>query len=171
MLFVAHREEILHQARSSFLHVMPDKTAGLYNGVEKDAEADLIFASIYTLGAKMHRERFDRDAFDLIVVDEFHHAASKSYQAMLSYFQPKFLLGITATPERLDGKDVYAICDGNVAYQIHFIEAIEKGWLSRFIIMAATTTRTTRGLTWLAGHDEDEAAGCTAARGDGGTHL
>jgi hypothetical protein len=81
---------------------------------------------------RKHREKFDPSRFDLIIVDEFHHAAAKSYQAVLDYFAPKFLLGITATPDRMDGKDVYAICDGNVAFQLHFIEAIQRGWLSPF---------------------------------------
>ncbi|MGN7454876.1 DEAD/DEAH box helicase family protein [Paenibacillus pasadenensis] len=157
VLFVAHREEILLQAKQSFLHVMPDKTAGLYNGFAKEDEAELVFASIYTLGTKRHRERFAPDAFDLIVVDEFHHAASKSYRALLDYFQPAFLLGITATPERLDGKDVYALCDGNVAYQIHFIEAIQKGWLSPFRYYGVYDDTDYSQLTWLGGgYDEAE---------------
>lgn len=68
---------------------------------------------------KRHRELFAPYRFDLIVVDEFHHAAAKSYQSVINY--------ITATPDRMDGKDVYAICDGNVAYQVHFLEAIRRG--------------------------------------------
>ncbi|MUT65718.1 DEAD/DEAH box helicase family protein [Paenibacillus sp. NEAU-GSW1] len=157
VLFIAHREEILHQARRSFLHIMPDKTAGLYNGSEKETGTDFVFASIYTLSSKMHRERFERNAFDLIVVDEFHHAAAKSYQTVLSYFKPRFLLGITATPDRMDGKDVYAICDGNVAYQLHFIEAIQKGWLSPFHYYGIYDATDYSQLTWLGTkYDEGE---------------
>lgn len=157
VLFVAHREEILNQAKHSFLHIMPDKTAGLYNGSDKETETDFIFASIYTLSTKMHRERFEQAAFDLIVIDEFHHAAAKSYQTVLSYFQPKFLLGITATPDRMDGKDVYAICDGNVAYQLHFIEAIQKGWLSPFRYYGIFDATDYSQLTWLGTkYDEEE---------------
>jgi superfamily II DNA or RNA helicase len=107
VLFIAHREEILHQAKRSFSHVLPEQSGGLYNGVVKVADTDHVFASIYTLGMKKHRERFPRDAFDLIVIDEFHHAAARSYQSVMEYFQPTFLLGITATPDRMDGKDVY----------------------------------------------------------------
>ncbi len=132
VLFIAHREEILHQAMDSFRQIMPDRSTGLYNGQSKDTASDCIFASIDTLGMRKHREKFDPSAFDLIIVDEFHHAAAKSYLAVLDYFSPKFLLGITATPDRMDGKDVYAICDGNVAFQLHFIEAIQRGWLSPF---------------------------------------
>lgn len=132
VLFVAHRDEILEQAKAAFTHVHPNKNAGYYNGIEKNTEADMIFASIYTLGQKQHLQQFDRDAFDLIVVDEFHHAAAPTYNRLIDYFQPKFLLGITATPDRLDNKDVYAICDGNVAFEIHFLEAIAHKWLSPF---------------------------------------
>jgi superfamily II DNA or RNA helicase/HKD family nuclease len=132
VLFIAHREEILHQAQISFKQIMPERTVGLYNGQSKDTVSDCIFASIDTLGMRKHREKFDPSAFDLIIVDEFHHAAAKSYRDVLNYFAPKFLLGITATPDRMDGKDVYAVCDGNVAFQLHFIEAIQRGWLSPF---------------------------------------
>ncbi|MBD2846627.1 DEAD/DEAH box helicase family protein [Paenibacillus sp. IB182496] len=132
VLFVAHREEILHQGRRSFRHVLPDRSHGLYNGTVKEGGADCVFASIYTLGMKKHREAFAPERFDLIVVDEFHHAAAASYQAVIGYFRPRFLLGITATPDRMDGKDVYALCEGNVAYQLHFIEAIRRGWLAPF---------------------------------------
>lgn len=157
VLFVAHREEILHQAKCSFLHIMPDKTAGLYNGSDKETGTDFVFASIYTLSTKMHRERFKPDAFDLIVVDEFHHAAAKSYQSVLLYFQPRFLLGITATPDRMDGKDVFAICDGNVAYQLHFIEAIQKGWLCPFHYYGVYDATDYSQLTWLGTkYDESE---------------
>ncbi len=157
VLFVAHREEILHQAERSFRQIMPEKTSGLYNGTSKDEAADFVFASIYTLGMKRHRERFSPNAFDLIVVDEFHHAAAKSYQAILDYFQPKFLLGITATPDRMDGKDVYALCDGNVAYRIHFLEAISKGWLSPFRYYGVHDETDYSQITWLGNrYDEEE---------------
>ncbi|KIQ93819.1 type I restriction enzyme EcoKI subunit R [Anoxybacillus thermarum] len=132
VLFIAHREEILHQAKRSFAQILSDKTLGIYDGKMKEGQADVVFASIFTLSMKRHLEIFAQDAFDLIVVDEFHHAAAKSYERVLAYFQPKFLLGITATPDRNDYKDVYALCDGNVAYRIDFIEAVQRGWLAPF---------------------------------------
>ncbi|MBB4074470.1 superfamily II DNA or RNA helicase/HKD family nuclease [Anoxybacillus voinovskiensis] len=132
VLFIAHREEILHQAKRSFAQVLSDKTFGIYDGKVKEGQADVVFASIFTLSMKKHLEIFAQDAFDLIVVDEFHHAAAKSYERVLAYFQPQFLLGITATPDRNDYKDVYALCDGNVAYRIDFIEAVQRGWLAPF---------------------------------------
>lgn len=132
VLFVAHREEILHQAEQSFKHVHPDATTSFYNAAQKETEADFVFASIYTLGSQYHLDKFEANAFDLIVVDEFHHAAAPTYERLLDHFDPEFLLGITATPDRLDNKDVYALCDGNVAVSIHFLDAIEKNWLSPF---------------------------------------
>jgi superfamily II DNA or RNA helicase len=98
ILFIAHREEILKQAKQSFQHIMPNKTFGLYHGTEKQPEADVIFASIYTLGMKRHLEVFSPDDFDLIVVDEFHHAAAQSYQRVIDYFKLKFLLGLRRLP-------------------------------------------------------------------------
>lgn len=91
-----------------------------------------MFASIFTLSIQDHLQKFRPDEFDLIIIDEFHHAAANSYTKVIDYFSPSFLLGLTATPERTDGKDIFALCDGNVAYEIHFIEAIRHGWLSPF---------------------------------------
>ncbi|OWR33151.1 DNA helicase [Saccharibacillus sp. O23] len=156
VLFVAHREEILHQAARSFRHVLPDRTHGLYNGQIKDADADCVFASIYTLGMKKHRERFAPDAFDLIVIDEFHHAAARSYQSVIEYFRPQFMLGITATPDRMDGQDVYALCGGNVAYRIHFIEAIRREWLAPFQYYGVHDETDYSGIRWLGGHYDEE---------------
>jgi len=157
VLFIAHREEILHQAQRSFTHVMPKRTSGLYNGAEKETATDFIFASIYTLGMKKHRERFKPDVFDLIVIDEFHHAAAASYQSVIQYFHPKFLLGITATPDRMDGKDVYALCDGNVAYRITFIEAIRHGWLSPFQYYGVYDETDYSQIRWTGNrYDEEE---------------
>ncbi|PDM41005.1 MULTISPECIES: DEAD/DEAH box helicase family protein [unclassified Geobacillus] len=155
-LFIAHREEILRQAKKSFQRVMPNKTFGIYDGNVKEKEADIIFASIFTLSMKKHLEAFAKDAFDLIVIDEFHHAAARSYQRVLNYFQPKFLLGITATPDRNDNKDVYAICDGNVAYKIDFIEAVQRGWLAPFRYYGVYDDTDYSKIKWL-GNRYDEA--------------
>ena len=149
VLFIAHREEILYQAKKSFKRIMPERTGGIYNGKIKDAEADCIFASIATLSMKQHLELFQPDAFDLIIVDEFHHAAANSYQKVLEYFNPQFLLGITATPDRNDNKDVYAICHGNVAYRIDFLEAIQRRWLAPFYYVGVYDETDYSQLTWL----------------------
>jgi len=159
VLFVAHREEILLQARQTFQRIMPERSTGLYYGQEKESDAELLFASIYTLGMRKHRESFAPDQFDLIIVDEFHHAAAASYQSLISYFTPRFLLGITATPDRMDGKDVYALCDGNIAYQIHFIEAIRRGWLSPFRYFGVYDETDYTKIRWLGTrYDEEQLA-------------
>ncbi|MFD3260749.1 DEAD/DEAH box helicase family protein [Paenibacillus lentus] len=156
ILFIAHREEILHQARQSFQRVMPERSLGIFNGHYKEGEADCVFASIFTLGMRKHRESFVQDAFDLIIVDEFHHAASASYLSVIDYFQPKFLLGITATPDRMDGKDVYALCDGNVAYQMHFIEAIRRQWLAPFQYYGVFDETDYSAIRWLGTRYDEE---------------
>ena len=155
ILFVAHREEILQQAKNSFLKIMPKRVCGIFDGKRKEKNADTIFASIFTLSMKKHLYSFAKDEFDLIIVDEFHHAAAESYKRVLNYFQPKFLLGITATPDRNDNKDVYAICDGNVAYRIDFLEAIERKWLSPFIYYGIYDDTDYSQIRWL-GHKYDE---------------
>ncbi|MED4970713.1 DEAD/DEAH box helicase family protein [Parageobacillus toebii] len=156
VLFIAHREEILRQAKRSFQRVIPNKTFGIYDRNKKDKDADIIFASIFTLSMKKHLKAFSKDAFDLIIIDEFHHAAARSYQRVLDYFEPKFLLGITATPDRNDNKDVYAICDGNVAYKIDFIEAVQRGWLAPFRYYGVYDDTDYSKIKWL-GNRYDEA--------------
>lgn len=157
VLFVAHREEILTQAKATFSKVHLDRHAGFYNANEKSTEADMIFASVYTLTRPQHLQNFSKDAFDLIIIDEFHHAAAPIYKRLLEYFNPKFLLGITATPDRLDNKDVYAICDGNVAIEIHFLEAIAHNWLSPFHYYGVKDEIDYSQVRWLGTHyDENE---------------
>lgn len=159
VLFIAHLEEILYQSEKSFKRVLPDASTGIYNGKEKNPSADIIFASIQTLSRKTHLERFSADAFDLIIVDEFHHAAANSYQKVLAYFNPEFLLGITATPDRNDYRDIYAICEGNVAYRIEFIEAVNKKWLAPFSYYGVYDETDYSSIRWLGTrYDADELA-------------
>lgn len=134
VLFVAHREEILKQAADSFAVVRPNASIGFFTGKEKCSDAELTFASVQTLGRTdyLKPEFFTPDHFDYVVVDEFHHAAADSYQALLSYFQPKFLLGLTATPDRMDNRDIYSLCDYNLAYEVSLKNAINRGWLVPF---------------------------------------
>jgi superfamily II DNA or RNA helicase/HKD family nuclease len=157
ILFIAHREEIIYQARDSFKKIMPDRRYGIYNGKFKESQGDTIFASIYTLSIKKHLEQFRPEEFDLIIVDEFHHAAADSYQRALDYFQPQFLLGITATPDRNDNKDVYALCDGNVAFRLDFLEAINRKWLAPFSYYGVYDDTDYSQITWLGNrYDEEE---------------
>lgn len=134
VLFVAHREEIIKQAYESFRNVHPDKTMGFFYGDQKDTDADIIFSLVQTLGKNsyLNENYFKKDYFDYIIVDEFHHAVANNYRNIIDYFKPKFLLGLTATPERLDNKDVFALCDYNNVYEIRLKEAINKGFLVPF---------------------------------------
>ena len=132
ILFVAHREEILKQAEKSFKNVRPLSERGFFMGTQKDTTKDIIFASVQSLGKNDSLKLFQPDYFDYIIVDEFHHAVAQNYQNIIQYFKPKFLLGLTATPERLDSKDVLAICDYNLVYEAPLKKAINQGWLVPF---------------------------------------
>jgi len=132
ILFVAHREEILNQAAQTFQKVMPKGKIGFYRGDKRSTNADILFGSVQSLGKKTHLRQFARDAFDYIIIDEFHHASAGSYQNILNYFTPAFLLGLTATPERTDGKDIEALCDNNLVFRFDLTEAIESGFLCPF---------------------------------------
>ena len=131
---VADKEELLE-------YKVNDKTAqeyeynmGFFMNSTKDTKKDIIFASVQSLGKEkyLNERYFDKDYFDYIVVDEFHHAVSKNYQNIINYFNPKFMLGLTATPDRLDNKDVFSICDYNTVYEATLKTAIDKGWLVPF---------------------------------------
>lgn len=134
VLFVAHREEILRQAAVSFKNVRRSEDYGFFYGKQKDADKSVIFASVATLGRDEYltEKYFAPDYFDYLVIDEFHHAVNGQYQRIVNYFKPQFLLGLTATPERMDGKNIYEICDYNVPYEISLKEAINKGVLVPF---------------------------------------
>ncbi len=134
VLFVAHREEILRQAAVSFKNVRHSEDYGFFNGKQKDTDKSVIFASAATLGRTeyLKKEYFSHDYFDYIVIDEFHHAVNEQYRKIVNYFTPQFMLGLTATPERMDGKNIYELCDYNVPYEISLKEAINKGLLVPF---------------------------------------
>lgn len=132
ILFLAHRHEILEQASRSFHNVRPSDSVGFFEGSEHNMDADMIFASVETLGREEYFSLFRPDAFDYIVIDEFHHAAAPMYQKLLDYFHPTFLLGLTATPERLDGRNIYELCDYNVAFEMPLSTAINQGFLVPF---------------------------------------
>ena len=134
VLFVAHREEILKQAAISFKNVRHSDDYGFFYGKQKDTGKAVIFASVATLGRSEYltEDFFAPNYFDYLVIDEFHHAVNDQYQRIVNYFKPQFLLGLTATPERMDGKNIYEICDYNVPYEISLKEAINKGALVPF---------------------------------------
>lgn len=134
VLFVAHREEILKQAAVSFQNVRNSKDYGFFMGTEKCTDKPLIFASVASLGKPeyLNEKYFASDYFDYVVIDEFHHAVNDQYRRIVEYFRPQFLLGLTATPERMDGKNIYEICDYNVPYEISLKDGINKGMLVPF---------------------------------------
>lgn len=134
VLFVAHREEILKQAAESFKNVRNSDDYGFFNGESKCTNKSVIFASVATLGRNeyLNNKYFASDYFNYIIIDEFHHAINDQYQKIVNYFSPQFLLGLTATPERMDGRNIYELCDYNVPYEISLKEAINKGMLVPF---------------------------------------
>ena len=134
VLFVAHREEILKQAAESFRNVRSSEDYGFFTGDEKCTDKSVIFASVATLGKTeyLNEKYFAPDYFNYVVIDEFHHAVNNQYRKIVEYFKPQFLLGLTATPERMDGKNIYEICDYNVPYEISLKDGINKGMLVPF---------------------------------------
>jgi superfamily II DNA or RNA helicase len=132
VLFVAHREELLQQARDAFKLVRPADSTGMVFGGYTELDRRLVFATIQSLAGVIDRDPRALEGFDYVVIDEFHHAAAPTYTAVLERLQPRFLLGLTATPYRGDNRDLYALCDGNVAYEVGLFAAIGLGWLTPF---------------------------------------
>ena len=124
LLFIVHREDILIKAKESFDRIIDKSlyTTGYFTGNKKD-DADYLFSTIQTL--QLHYESFGKNDFDYIIVDEAHHASSPSYTKILSYFSPRFLLGLTATPERSDSGDIYSLFDNNIAVEIRLRQALD----------------------------------------------
>jgi len=132
VLFVAHREEILNQAIDNFRRVRPNASIGRMISAQREASADLLFASVQTLGRTENLNGFASTAFDYIIIDEFHHAAAPTYRRIIDYFQPKFLLGLTATPERMDGGDLLTLCQENVVFEASVPDGVSSGLLCPF---------------------------------------
>lgn len=130
MLFIVHREDILRKAIADYEKIMPEKTFGLFTGNIKEEHKDYLFATIQSISA--YYNEFKEDEFDYIVVDEAHHSASESYMKVINYFKPRFLLGMTATPERTEGKDIFSIFDNNIALEVRLNEALEKNLVVPF---------------------------------------
>ncbi|MCM2370618.1 DUF3427 domain-containing protein [Rhodopirellula sp. ICT_H3.1] len=157
VLFVAHREEILTQAMQTFRRIRPQARLGFYTGKEKAPEADVLFASIQTLGRIQHLEQFERERFDYIIVDEFHHAAARTYRRLIDYFTPRFLLGLTATPERMDGGDLLALCQENLVYRKDLVAGIEAGLLCPFRYFGVPDEVDYANIPWRSSRFDEEA--------------
>ena len=172
VLFVAHREEILNQAMRTFRRIRPYAKLGLYSGKQKSRDADVLFASIQTLGRMDHLRGFPRDRFDYIVVDEFHHAAARTYRQLLDYFTPRFLLGLTATPERMDGGDLLALCQENLVYRKDVVAGIEAGLLCPFQYFGVPDDVDYTNIPWRSSRfDEEELTKAVATTRRAGNAL
>lgn len=133
LLFVVHRLNIAKAALKTFKKVFGDsKSMGIYSGDLRELDCDFIFATVQTISKPNHLEQFTPNYFDYIIIDESHRAAAGSYLRIFEFFKPSFLLGMTATPERTDGDNIFEYFDHNVAYEIRLNRAMEADMLSTF---------------------------------------
>lgn len=158
LLFVAHREEILKQSMYTFRAVLKDANFGeMFVGSYKPESIDNLFISIQTFNSQDFTAKTTPEFYDYIIVDEFHHAAAPTYQKLLSYYQPSILLGLTATPERMDGKSILSYFGNRIAAEIRLPEAIDRKLLCPFQYFGVTDTVDLDTLKWSAGgYDKSE---------------
>lgn len=158
LLFVAHREEILKQSRDTFQGVLKDPNFGeLFVGAYKPVNLDHLFISIQTVNSQALYDTLLADFYDYIIVDEFHHAAAPTYQKLLNHFKPQILLGLTATPERMDGKSILDYFGGRIAAEIRLPEAIDRKLLCPFQYFGVSDTVDLTDLRWVrGGYDKSE---------------
>jgi len=152
LLFVAHREEILKQSLGSFRVIMRDSNFGnlCIRGVIPP-DIDHCFISIQTFNSTNFCSLTKPDQYDYIIIDEFHHAAAASYQNLLHYYKPKILLGLTATPERMDNLNILGYFDGRIAAEIRLPEAIDRNLLTPFHYFGITDTVDLENVAWSRG--------------------
>jgi superfamily II DNA or RNA helicase/HKD family nuclease/SOS-response transcriptional repressor LexA len=133
LLFVVHRLTIARAALKTFKRVFgSEKTMGLFSGDKRELACDFVFSTIQTISKVDHLYKFSKDQFDYVIVDESHRSGADSYSKLLNYFTPKFLLGMTATPERTDGYNIFKLFDHNIAYEIRLNRAMEEDLLCSF---------------------------------------
>ncbi|WP_419673857.1 DEAD/DEAH box helicase [Aliarcobacter butzleri] len=131
ILFLVHRENILIKAKQSFEEILPQiNSFGLYTGNKKEQDKNYLFSTIQTMSSNFLE--FSQDFFEYIIIDEAHHVTSPSYKKILDYFKPKFLLGLTATSNRMDGNSIYEVFDENIALDIRLNEALENNLIVPF---------------------------------------
>jgi superfamily II DNA or RNA helicase/HKD family nuclease/diadenosine tetraphosphate (Ap4A) HIT family hydrolase len=165
VLFVAHRDEILTQALETFRLIRPHDVLGRYTGEEKSSSASVLFASIQTLSRQAHLDRFRKEEFDYIIVDEFHHAEAHTYRRLIDHFTPKFLLGLTATPERTDGADLLTLCGNNLVYRCDIAEGIRAQLLCPFKYFGVPDLVDYRNIPWRnRKFDENELTNAVATQ-------
>lgn len=152
LLFVAHRKEILEQSVQKFQEVLNDFNFGeLYVDGRKPKDIEHLFVSIQSFNSAKFTEWTSEDYYDYIIIDEFHHAAANSYQELLSFYQPKILLGLTATPDRMDGKDVLKYFDGRIASRMLLGDAIDRNLLSTFQYYGVSDDVDYSRVNWVRG--------------------
>jgi superfamily II DNA or RNA helicase len=123
LLYVVHEGSILKKSLETFQDVFGSSvTYGIYSGESKESDADFVFATNITMCNTL--ALFGRDEFDYIIIDECHHATAETYKQIITHFEPEFLLGLTATPERMDNEDVFALFDNNIPYELRLRDAI-----------------------------------------------
>lgn len=133
VLFLVHREQIAKQAMKSFRRVFGrTKTLGLLSGNSKEYEVDYLFSTMQMMAKPDILAKFQKTEFDTIIIDEVHRAGAESYQKIMEYFEPRFWLGMTASPDRTDGFDIYHLFDHNIAYEIRLQQALEENLLCPF---------------------------------------
>jgi superfamily II DNA or RNA helicase len=152
LLFIAHRKEILEQAQKTFQHVLRDANFGeLWVDGQEPYIYDHVFASIQTISNKLNSLALSADYFDFIIIDEVHHIAASSYRPLLQKFTPKILLGLTATPERMDGADILNDFCGVIAAEIRLPEALNRKLLSPFQYFAVSDNIDLSKVSWKNG--------------------
>ena len=153
LLFVAHREEILRQSLQTFRQVLSDYNFGeKWYGGEEPANYEYVFASKDTLNNRLDSLPLPSDYYDYIVIDEVHHVAASSYRKIINHFTPKVLLGLTATPERMDGEDITQDFDGTISAEIRLDDALNKGLLAPFYYYGITDSVDYSEVAWDKGH-------------------
>jgi len=155
VLFVAHRDEILQQSRDVFRRIRPESNFGMFHADEKTVTADVTFASVQTLARRC--EEFAPDAFDYVVFDEFHHAAAASYRRVVDHFRPRFLLGLTATPDRMDGQLLLPLCGDRFAFRCDLVEGISRKLLCPFEYFGVKDSVDFTPIPWRNGKFDPEA--------------
>jgi len=158
LLFIAHREEILKQSRNTFRAILKENNFGdLFVGGNVPDSLNHLFMSIQSFNSTKLYEKTTADFYDFIIVDEFHHAEAPSYRRLLEYYEPKILLGLTATPERMDGKNVLEYFDDRIAAEMRLPEAIDRKLLSPFQYFAVSDSIDLSKLKWTrGGYDKQE---------------
>lgn len=137
VLFLVHRNQIAKQAKKSYRKVFDSKISmGLVTGKQQDYNKDFVFATVQTLSKEENLHRYEKDHWDLIIIDEAHHSSADSYKKIMDYFTPKLWLGMTATPDKrddnLEGRNIYEIFNHQIAYEIRLQNAMEENLLCPF---------------------------------------